>query len=143
MLIEDWDREPLASQELIFGRRKGTGAPLSGGEELTPPDFTARTAGQDAIDATSHLRLAHPSANGGVRILRRGYNYVDGHHPDGRLDAGLLFIAYGRSPGQFIAIQRSLTTDRLNEYIRHVGSGVFLVPPGASEGGFVGETLLG
>ena len=143
LLVEDWDREPLSSQELIVGRTKGTGAPLSGGQETTAPDFEVRVGGAPAIDPTAHIRLAHPSANGGMRILRRGYNYVDGHHPDGRLDAGLVFIAYQRSPAQFIAIQRSLATDRLNEYIRHVGSGVFVVPPGAAEGDFVGQTLLG
>ena len=143
MLIEDWDREPLSSQQTIFGRSKGSGAPLSGGDEFTAPDFEAKAHGADAIDLAAHIRLAHPSNNGGIRILRRGYNYVDATHADGRIDAGLLFIAYQRSPSQFIALQRALVTDRLNEYIRHIGSAIFVVPPGASEGGFVGETLLG
>jgi deferrochelatase/peroxidase EfeB len=143
MLIEDWDREPLAVQEATFGRTKERGAPLSGGEEFTAPDFGAKVGGADAIDRAAHVRLAHPSNNGGIRILRRGYNYVDGTKADGRLDAGLLFIAYQRSPQQFIAVQRALATDLLNEYIRHIGSAIFVVPPGASEGGFVGETLLG
>jgi deferrochelatase/peroxidase EfeB len=31
----------------------------------------------------------------------------------------------------------------LNEYIKHVDSAVFAVPPGARRGGYVGETLLG
>ena len=143
MLIEDWDREPLAVQQATFGRTKGSGAPLSGGEEFTAPDFGANLDGADAIDPAAHVRLAHSSNNGGTRILRRGYNYVDGTYADGRLDAGLLFIAYQRSPQQFIALQRALATDLLNEYIRHVGSAIFLVPPGPSEGGFVGETLFG
>jgi deferrochelatase/peroxidase EfeB len=143
MLIEDWDREPLSSQQSIIGRTKGAGGPLSGGEEFAAPDFAAKVDGKDAIDRASHLRLAHPANNNGVRILRRGYNYVGGIHPDGRLDAGLMFIAFQRSPTQFIAIQRSLATDKLNDYIRHIGSAMFAVPPGASEGGFVGETLLG
>jgi deferrochelatase/peroxidase EfeB len=143
MLIEDWDQEPLAVQQTIFGRTKGTGAPLSGGEEFTAPDFQARIAGADAIDRLAHVRLAHPSNNRGFRILRRGYNYLDGTSSEGRLEGGLLFIAYQRSPQQFIAIQRALATDLLNEYIRHVGSAIFLVPPGTSRGGFVGETLFG
>lgn len=143
MLVEDWDREPLSSQQSIVGRTKGTGAPLSGGEEFTTPDFAATVGGKDAIDAASHLRLAHPSNNNGIRILRRGYNYVGGIHPDGRLDAGLMFLAFQRSPAQFVAIQQALATDKLNDYIRHVGSAVFAVPPGVSEGGFVGEALFG
>ena len=143
MLIEDWDREPLSSQQSIVGRLKGTGAPLSGGEEFTTPDFAAMVDGKDAIDVASHVRLAHPSNNNGIRILRRGYNYVGGIHPDGRLDAGLMFIAFQRSPEQFIALQQALATDKLNDYIRHIGSAVFAVPPGALDGGYVGETLLG
>ncbi|MGP1674904.1 MAG: Dyp-type peroxidase, partial [Candidatus Limnocylindrales bacterium] len=129
--------------QAIFGRTKVSGAPLSGGEEFTAPDFEAKVDGADAIDRVAHVRLAHPSNNRGIRILRRGYNYVDGTEAHGRLDAGLLFIAFQRSPGQFIAIQRMLATDLLNEYIRHIGSAIFVLPPGASEGGFVGETLLG
>jgi deferrochelatase/peroxidase EfeB len=143
ILIEDWDREPLAVQQATFGRTKRSGAPLSGGDEFTSPDFEAQRDGADAIDRAAHLRLAHPSSNGGIRILRRSYNYLDGTKAGGRLDAGLLFIAYQRSPSQFIALQRALGTDLLNDYIRHIGSAIFAVPPGASAGGFVGETLLG
>jgi len=143
MLIEDWDREPLSSQQSIVGRAKGTGAPLSGGDEFTTPDFAAVVDGKGAIDAASHLRLAHPTNNNGIRILRRGYNYVGGIHPDGRLDAGLMFISFQRSPAQFVALQQALATDKLNDYIQHIGSALFAVPRGASEGGFVGEALFG
>ena len=39
--------------------------------------------------------------NGGVRILRRGYNYTDGQDPvTGKLAAGLFFIAFQRDPGE-------------------------------------------
>jgi deferrochelatase/peroxidase EfeB len=143
ILIEDWDRRPVPAQEATFGRTKETGGPLSGGDELTAPDFEAKVEGADAIDGGAHVRLAHPSSNGGTRILRRGYNYVDGTDAQGRLEAGLLFISYQRSPSQFVKIQRSLARDLLNPFIRHIGSAIFLVPPGASEGGFVGETLPG
>ena len=68
---------------------------------------------------------------------------MDGTDAQGRLEAGLLFISYQRSPSQFIKIQRNLARDLLNPFIRHVGSAIFAVPPGSSEGGFVGETLLG
>ena len=62
-----------------------------------------------------------------------------------QLDAGLFFIAYQRDPRtHFVPLQRQLAaSDALNEYIKHVGSAVFAVPPGVRDGGFVGETLLG
>ena len=141
--IEAWDRVRLAEQETIFGRDKGRGAPLSGGEEFTKPDFAATVDGAPAIDAAAHVRLANPESLGGTRILRRGFNYVDGNDEVGRLAAGLFFLSFQRSPSQFITVQRALATDRLNEYIKHIGSAIFAVPPGATEGGFVGETLFG
>ncbi len=49
-----------------------------------------------------------------------------------------------RSPASFIALQGHLgTRDALNEYIRHVGSAVFAVPPGVTRAdGFIGEGLF-
>lgn len=137
MLIETWDRVQLGEQERIIGRDKGHGAPLSGGEETTDPDFSSTQ-----IDIASHVRLAHAKQNDGIRILRRGFNYVDGNNTLGRLDAGLFFLSYQRSPDQFIRLQRTLSTDLLNEYVRHVGSGVWAVPPGTREGSYVGAALF-
>lgn len=137
MLIETWDRVRLSEQDAIIGRDKGEGAPLSGGTEFTEPNFRG-----SAIDADSHVRLAHPEQNGGVRILRRGYNYVDGNNDLGRLDAGLFFLSYQRDPAQFITLQRRLSTDRMNEYLRHVGSGIWAVPAGATPGSYIGAELF-
>lgn len=137
MLIETWDRVRLAEQDSIIGRDKGEGAPLSGGDEFTAPDFHGA-----AIDANSHVRLAHPEQNDGIRILRRGYNFVDGNNALGRLDAGLFFLSYQRDPAQFISLQRRLSTDLMNEYIRHVGSGIWAVPAGAKPGSYVGAGLF-
>ena len=39
-------------------------------------------------------------------------------------------------------MQRALASDLLNEYIKHVGSGIWAVPPGIAEGGYLGETLF-
>lgn len=146
MVIETWDRQQLGEQERIIGRDKGEGAPLSGGTEFTEPNFLAVAKdGGTKIDPDSHVRLAHPSVNGGAQLLRRGYNFVDGNDELGRLNAGLFFIAFQRDPRtQFIPIQRRLASnDLMNEYVRHVGSGVFAVPPGASEGSYIGATLFG
>lgn len=147
MLIETWDRTSLTEQESIMGRTKGAGAPLGGAAEFDPLDFAA--AGPDGsprIPVGAHVRLAHPDHNAGARLLRRGYNYVDGSDGLGRLDAGLFFIAYQRDPHrQFVPVQRRLSrTDTLNEYIRHIGSAVFACPPGVRDrADYWGRTLFG
>lgn len=144
MRVETWDRQSLQDQEQTIGRTKPEGAPLSGGTEFSRPDFAAQGEGAPLIPTDSHVRLAHPSANGGAQLLRRGYNYADGNDDLGRLNAGLFFIAYQRDPRQqFIPIQQRLAaSDALNEYVQHVGSGVWAVPPGAAKGSWVGATLL-
>ncbi|MGC5014295.1 iron uptake transporter deferrochelatase/peroxidase subunit [Streptosporangium sp. DT93] len=146
MLIETWDRAPLAEQEQIFGRDKGEGAPLGRKAEFDEMDFTLRGPdGQALVKDDAHVRLAHPSHNGGARLLRRGYNYVDGSDGLGRLDAGLFFMAYQRDPHrQFVTVQRSLAgADSLNEYIRHVSSALFACPPGVRDAGdFWGRALF-
>jgi len=143
MIIEAWDRTQLQEQERVIGRSKGEGAPLSGGTEFTALDFDKEGAtGAPLIDGDAHVRLAHPTVNGGAQLLRRGYNFVDGNDELGRLDAGLFFISFQRSPQQFIDVQRNLARDALNEYIKHVGSAIFAVPPGAAKGSYVGATLF-
>ena len=143
MKIETWDRLRLAEQQRSVGRDKAVGAPLSGGDEFAAPAF-AKTdaAGAATIDARSHVRLAHPDSNGGLRILRRGYNFVDGSDDLGSLAAGLFFLSYQRSPQQFITLQKALSKDLLAEYLVHVGSAIFAVPPGAGQGSYVGAGLF-
>jgi deferrochelatase/peroxidase EfeB len=145
MVIESWDRTRLEEQQRVIGRDKGQGAPLSGGTEFTEPDFTKPDDdGTPRIADDAHVRLSHPTVNGGVRLLRRGYNFVDGNDELGRLDAGLFFLSFQRDPQQFITVQRSLAGhDALNEYIKHVGSAIFAIPPGARTGGSIGDPLFG
>ncbi len=78
-------------------------------------------------------------------MLRRGYNYMDGLDRAGRIDAGLFFMAYQADPRQaFIPVQQALArSDALNEYIKHVGSGIWACPPGVGPGDHWGGTLLG
>ncbi len=145
MRVETWDREQLVAQEEIIGRTKGSGAPLSGGDEFTEPDFDATTdEGELAIPEIAHVRLAHPSMHHGARLLRRGYTFVDGNDDLGQLAAGLFFLAYQRNPQtQFVPIQQALAgSDIMNEYIVHIGSAVFACPPGVDGSGWWGETLL-
>jgi len=137
MLIEVWDRASLGDQEQTIGRHKASGAPLGGREEFDAPSLAR-------LPADSHVRLAAPSSNGGAALLRRGYSFTDGLDDRlGQLDAGLFFLSFQRDPAAFIEIQRRLgSNDALNEYIKHVGSGVWAIPPGVPRGGWVGETLL-
>lgn len=144
MLIETWDRTRLAEQDRVVGRDKANGAPLSGGDEFAAPDFAAVGAsGAPAIDPRSHVRLAHPDMNGGIRLLRRGYNFVDGTTDLGRLNAGLFFLSFQKSPERYITVQKALATDAMGEYLRHVGSGLWAVPPAAPAGTSIGAGLLG
>ncbi len=144
MTIEVWDRQPLADQEDFVGRTKDTGAPLSGGEELTEPDFSLPGSTGPIIPDDAHVRIVHPSSHGGARMLRRGYNFVDGSNAIGGLDAGLFFLAYVRDPRtQFIPVQNAMaTSDALMEYLRFTSSSLFAVPPGIEPGEYVGQALF-
>jgi deferrochelatase/peroxidase EfeB len=145
MLLEIWDRSSLEDQERTIGRAKYSGAPLGGEDEFESLPLDAQTNGHPTIPVDAHVRLASAQANSGERILRRGYSFTDGVDESlGELEAGLFFICFQRDPEkQFVAIQRRLgSLDTLNEYIKHVGSAIFAVPPGARSGGYVGETLL-
>ncbi len=145
MTIEIWDRQALGEQERVIGRTKGAGAPLSGGTEFTEPDFAMKGSGdKPIIDVGAHIRIAHPTQNKGVQILRRGYNFADGNDDLGRLDAGLFFIAYVRDPiTQYVPMQsRIARLDAMQEYVQHTGSGLFAVPPGAAPGEFIGQHLF-
>jgi deferrochelatase/peroxidase EfeB len=136
MLIEVWDRASLKDQEQTIGRTKVLGAPLGGTDEF-------QTLKPTALPQDSHVRLAHPDTNGGTKILRRGYSFTDGLERLGQLDAGLFFLAFMNDPQSFITLQNRLgANDALNEYIKHVGSGLWAVPPGVRPGGYVGDTLL-
>ena len=137
MRIETWDRTSLREQEGLIGRTKGVGAPLSGGTEFTEPDFAQVGGdGKPLIAVDSHVRLAHPSENQGVRMLRRGYNFTDGNDSLGRLDAGLFFLAFVKDPRtHYIPMQSALSShDGLMEYLTHTASGLFAVPPGVPDG---------
>lgn len=142
MLIEVWDRAPLADQELTIGRTKMTGAPLTGSGEFDTPDLEARSGPDPVIPRDAHIRLAAPASVGGTRLLRRGYSFTDGFDEvTGQLDAGLFFISFQRDPQQFERVQRNLSSDALNEYIKHTSSSVFAIPPGI-RGGYVAEGLF-
>lgn len=125
MLVEQWDRSALSDQESTIGREK------RGGQELKDQD------------PDSHVKLAH--GDGSVKLFRRPFSYVNGLDPQtGYWDSGLLFMAWVSDPQkQFVPVQARLAeSDKLNEYIQHVGSAVFAVFPGISEGDYLGSGLF-
>lgn len=145
MLLDDWETLSREQQEAVVGRRKDTGAPLSGGTEFTPPDYTRFTAsGALAIPAGAHIRQAAPAANQGATILRRAFNHYGDTLADGSPDAGLVFLAFQADPRTgFVPIQQRLAgADTLSTYIRHEASALFAVPGGCAPGGYVGRELL-
>jgi deferrochelatase/peroxidase EfeB len=146
--IEAWDRTTLLEQERVIGRQKGSGAPNGYDDEFAPVDFDAKDAkGVPLVDLDAHIRLVSPDHLGGIKMLRRGYNFTDGSDGFGHLDAGLFFIAFVRNPAtNFIPVLSQMSTDALNEYIFHTGTAVFACPPGLPEGdssAYWGSTLFG
>jgi dye decolorizing peroxidase len=145
MDLRTWGGLGTNDKEQAIGRRLADGAPLTGGTELTAPDYQAVDAnGFPVIPATSHIRLAHPQ-NPGERILRRPYNYDDGISADGSPDAGLLFVTCMADPiAQYVPVQQRLArADVLNIWTTPIGSALFAVPPGIQPGQHLGQSLLG
>jgi deferrochelatase/peroxidase EfeB len=144
MHIENWDTDRVGDQNTVFGRHKESGAPLTGTHEFDTPDFTAKASdGTPVIDPSAHIALAAHENNGGLKILRRSYNYTDGINQVGQLDAGLLFVSYQNDPAHFETLQTKLgASDALNEYIAHIGSAVFFVPPAPPQGSYIAEPMF-
>ncbi|MGW3493326.1 iron uptake transporter deferrochelatase/peroxidase subunit [Streptomyces sp. NPDC001020] len=145
MLLDDWEKLSSKAQEDVIGRRKATGAPLSGGAETTAMDLEKTgDDGKLVVPLNAHARITRPDQNGGAAMLRRPFSFHDGFAADGSPDAGLLFICWQADPLRgFVPVQRKLDRgDALSEYIRHEASGLFAVPGGAATGEYVGQRLL-
>ena len=142
MHLETWDRTSLKEQENTFGRHRDSGAPFGAVDEFDPVDLELKDdKGNLVIPEDCHVRLAKEV---GEEIYRRAFSYANGIDPrTGQFDAGLLFISFQKDPQQFIKVQKNLgTKDKLNEYITHVGSGLFAILPGVEEGGYLGQSLF-
>ncbi len=129
---------PVEGQENIFGRRRDTGAPLSGGGPDAQVDLSARTPeGDPVVPADAHARAAHPSFTGSALMLRRGYAFDNG---DG--DAGLMFICFQNELRTFSATQHRLDeVDALREFTHATASATFLILPGFDRNRRLGSTL--
>ena len=155
MALEHWDTIALGFQEQTIGRHKLSGAPIGGATESAPLNLAANDKdGNPLIAENAHVRLAAPETNDGGQILRRGYSYDNGvsfvaeRWPPWRqgmeMDAGLMFVCYQRDPrtGFIKLFDRMSKFDMLNQFVTHVGGGMFAVPPGAEKGGWIGQGLL-
>ena len=153
--LEHWDRTPVSFQEQTVGRRKHSGAPLGSASEHDSLDLDATGKdGSPVIPETAHVRLAAAASNDGARILRRPYSYNDGVNftaerwPPWRqgleYDAGLFFIAYQSDPRSgFVKIfDRMAKLDMMNQFVTHVGGGLFACPRGADTGEYIGQRLF-
>ena len=142
MFLEKWDDISLNDQQNTFGRYRTTGAPIGKQGEFDPVDLDAKNEkGGYAVPPDSHVHLANKT---GLHMLRRSYSYANGIDPQGQLDAGLLFISFQRDPDIFVQIQQSLgNKDKMNDFISHIGSGVFLCFPGIKdEQDYIGRALF-
>ena len=152
MNLDTWEMLDRTSREEAVGRRLDNGAPLSGGEEFTPVDLEARDEyGLPKVDRNSHVaRSMAPEGNPEQKFKRRPYNYNLPPEPgqEQLSNAGLVFIAFQENPDtQFTPVLKRLDeADRLNEWITHIGSAVYWIPPGtqAQDGApsFWAESLL-
>lgn len=147
MDLDRWDRVDRPDREQTVGRTLDTGAPLTGTDEFDAPDLDALGSnGFPVISDFAHIRRARIATGAtGPQFLRRGYNYDLGEDASGVTDAGHIFTAYAADLAtQFVPVQQALSDiDLLNQWTKPIGSAVFALPPGAPEGGWVGEGLLG
>ena len=138
-----------------MGRRKMSGAPIGKSNETDTPDFEATDAdGNPVIAENAHIRVAAREQNNGAQMLRRSYSYNNGlsfvaeRWPPWRqgmeFDAGLLFVCYQRDPRRaYIPMfDRMSRFDMMNQFVTHIGGGLFACPGGIRKGEFLGQRLL-
>ena len=120
---------PGAPMRNLFGQVDGTGNP--------PPLDAQQLVHREDGSAAMVVRRAQ-DGHAGHRFLRRPYNYDDAPG-----DAGQVFVAFCQDVDeQFLPILRRLSaSDAMNEWLTHVGSGVFHVLPGVTSG--AGRAYLG
>ena len=134
MFLETWDRTNLQEQENTFGRYKESGAPFGKKDEFDEVDLKL-------LPEDSHVRLAKEVDN---PIYRRSYSYSDGiDETTGQFDTGLLFLSFQKDPDSFVKVLTNLgAQDKMNEYVTHIGSGLFACFGGVKKGEYLGQKLF-
>lgn len=140
MELDSWERMKPADQELVIGRSRRNGAPLTGRQEKDAADFNAKNAeGDFVIPVDAHMRRASFEE----KIYRRPFNYDDGITASGSHDLGQLFVTYQAELQQYFQIQSSLAElDALNKWTVPVGSAVFAILPGCKPGDYLGSAVF-
>ncbi|WP_385617828.1 Dyp-type peroxidase [Streptomyces sp. P8-A8] len=115
----------VAEQEAVFGRRRASGVPLSGGTAASGPELGAKTPdGRYLVPADAHARRAHATVVGVGLMLRRSYS-TDEPGP------GLLFISFQNDLRTFTATLTHMdTSDALLPFTTTTASATFLILPG-------------
>ncbi len=137
--VSSFGRLPTERQEAVIGRKRDSGAPLSGGSIDDDPDLrTKDDKGVWAIPVDAHVRRAHPLPSGAPGLmLRRSYSYARGAD-----DRGLIFVAFQRSLLTFTRTQARMDeADALMEFTKSTASGTFLILPGFSADRPLGSSL--
>lgn len=127
----------VGEQEAAIGRRRASGAPLSGGRIGDDVDLQAKSAdGRYRIPADAHARRAHPRPAGVPLMLRRSYSMEE--------PLGLLFISMQAELSTFTrTLERMSEADALLAFARTTASGSFLVLPGFDRDRPLGSSLFG
>ncbi|WP_073449307.1 Dyp-type peroxidase [Streptomyces yunnanensis] len=128
----------VVEQEAVFGRRRATGVPLSGGTVATNPELGAKTPdGRYLVPADAHVRRANPTVVGTGLMLRRSYS-TDEPAP------GLLFISFQNDLRTFTATLTHMdTSDALLQFTTTTASATFLILPGFDRQHPLGSRLFG
>ncbi|MEU9244072.1 Dyp-type peroxidase [Streptomyces sp. NPDC048385] len=128
----------VAEQEAVFGRRRASGVPLSGGSAADGPELGAKTPdGRYLVPADAHVRRAHATAVGVGLMLRRSYA-TDQPAP------GLLFISFQNDLRTFTATLTNMdNSDALLSFTTATASATFLILPGFDRRHPLGSALFG
>jgi dye decolorizing peroxidase len=115
----------VADQEAVFGRRRATGVPLSGGTIASDPNLGAKTPdGRYLIPADAHARRANSNVVGVGLMLRRSYSTDEP-------TAGLLFISFQNDLRTFTnTLAHMDASDALLRFTTTTASATFLILPG-------------
>ncbi|MFH8337876.1 Dyp-type peroxidase [Streptomyces sp. AM6-12] len=127
----------VAEQEAVFGRRRASGVPLSGGTVAAGPDLGAKTPdGRYLVPADAHARRAHATVVGVGLMLRRSYS-IDAPAP------GLLFISFQNDLRTFTATLTHMdAADALLGFTTTTASATFLILPGFDRQRALGSGLF-
>ncbi len=135
MTIESWDRVQLQEQEADHRPRQGRRCTAVGRRRVHRARLREDAHGWRPGDPRGRARAAQPPLEApGRGCCAAATTSWTAATTSGSSPPGLFFISFQRDPQQFVAVQSKLAKDPMNEYIRHVGSALFAVPPGAAPG---------